>query len=245
MKKILTLSILAFSLCVLNLPAQDADPVPANPAPGFLWISGLNHSVAHPCYMSQSTDTLKIAAALAWLPATGGIVDLSCYHKALTITSDIFSTVSKPITFILPTTAVTVNANATIPANFCLKYQAGSSIAAGPTFAITDHSSCPGSPQTVLPYVNHVAGYLILATDKSIAVTGVANATVTLPVVGLFVGQVIRVSNALTGAVNVTVNAVGGPTIGNSVNGTSDVLWSTGNLAAYEWNGSMWWVINH
>jgi len=244
MKKLLAILILSFSFVTLNLAAQN-EPVPANPAPGFLWLSGLNGNTAYPCWMSPSTDTLKIADALAWLPATGGTVDLSCYHKALTITSDIFSSITKPISLILPNTAVTINANTTFAHNFCIAYQAGSRMAAGPTFTITDHSVCPGSAKTSLPYVNHVDGYVITVTDQSVAVTGGGNASVTLPVVGLFVGQIIRVSNALVGAFNVTVNAVGGPVIGNSVNGTSDVLWATGNLSAFEWDGSEWWVINH
>jgi len=140
MKRLLTILILALSLGTLNLIAQE--PTPASPPPGMLWLSGLNGSTAYACWMGSSTatDTNKIAAALAWLPSTGGTVDLGCYHKALTLTSDIFSTVSKPITLLLPPTAVSVNADATIPANFSLVYQNGSSLAAIGGHTLTDNS---------------------------------------------------------------------------------------------------------
>jgi len=155
MKKLtLVLLVLFCSLWTVNLAAQE--PTPASPRPGMLWLSGLNGSTAYPCWMNSSsaTDTYKIAAAIAWLPATGGTVDLGCYHAAVTITSNIFAGITKPITLLLPPTAVTVNANVTIPANFTIKYQTGSSLAAGPTFAIIDNSSAS-------PYGPAVSGYKI------------------------------------------------------------------------------------
>ena len=68
---------------------------------------------------------------------------------------------------------------------------------------------------------------------------------VTLPVSGLFVGKIVRVSNKLTNSANVTVNTVGGAAIGNSGNDTSEVVWTYGSVSVFQWDGSMWWVIGH
>jgi hypothetical protein len=56
-------------------------------------------------------------------------------------------------------------------------------------------------------------------------------------------GLTIAVSNGLTGGANVTINAVGGPTIGNSGNGTSEVAWTIGDTRTFRWDGSEWWVV--
>jgi hypothetical protein len=98
-----------------------------------------------------------------------------------------------------------------------------------------------GSPY----WADHVDGYSILSTDANIRVTGASNAVVTLPVAGLMQGQIIRVSNKLTNSANVTVNAVGGPAIGNSGNDTSEVVWTYGSTDTFQWDGTMWWVIAH
>jgi len=98
----------------------------------------------------------------------------------------------------------------------------------------------------VIPFVSHVGGYNIAATDDSIIVTGTNNATVTLPVTGLKPGKEISVSNGLTGgSYNVTINAVAGPTIGNSTNGTSEVALAFGNVSTFRWSGTAWWVVAH
>jgi len=98
----------------------------------------------------------------------------------------------------------------------------------------------------VLPFVDKAANpYLILATDTSIRMTSAGNPVATLPVSGLKAGQVIRVSNGTFDAGNVTINAVGGPVIGNSGNGTSDVLWAVGSISTFMWSGTQWWVVSH
>jgi hypothetical protein len=94
-------------------------------------------------------------------------------------------------------------------------------------------------------FAAHVDGYVILASDTNVMVNGTANAVVTLPVAGLSAGQTIRVSNNLSNSANVTVNAVGGPVIGNSGNGTSEVVWQIGNVSSFQWDGTEWWVISH
>jgi hypothetical protein len=82
-------------------------------------------------------------------------------------------------------------------------------------------------------------------TDRSIYVTGAANATITLPVAGLYYGQKMAVANKLTNAANVTVNAVGGAAIGNSGNDTSEVVWTYGSISTFQWDGTQWWVVSY
>ncbi len=102
-----------------------------------------------------------------------------------------------------------------------------------------------GDLAPVLPFVNETDGYLIQPSDSAIRVTGAVNSVVTLPVVGLAIGKTISVSNKLAGGANVTVNAVGGPAIGNSGNDASEVVWTYVNVTIFRWDGSMWWVISH
>lgn len=106
-----------------------------------------------------------------------------------------------------------------------------------------------GYKETVVedvPFVNELDGYLISPSDRAIRVTGAANAVVTLPVTGLQATKTIKVSQVLTpaGVSNLTVNAVGGPPIGNSGNDTSEALFNYGDVRTFEWDGSMWWVVD-
>ena len=89
-------------------------------------------------------------------------------------------------------------------------------------------------------------GYDIQPSDTGLRVTGVTNATVTLPVTGLIEGQKIVVGHKLSGDdANVTINTADGSDIGNSDNDTSAVLWTYGSTDTFYWDGSMWWVIAH
>jgi len=131
--------VLLVLLCVPVLHAQ---------VYGNAYETSLNGSTQYPCGQMRGdprgTPTDQIAASIHAL-VVGGRVDLTCYQEAISITSDIFSPVAKPVTLILPPTAVTVDADATIPANFCVLYPAGASLAAGFGFTLTDNSSCPGA----------------------------------------------------------------------------------------------------
>jgi len=93
-------------------------------------------------------------------------------------------------------------------------------------------------------FTDHVDGYVLLATDKAVRVTGAGNAAVSLPVTGLSTGQLMLVSQKLTNSSNLTVNTVDGAAIGNSGNDTSEVLWQYGNVRGFRWDGSMWWVVS-
>lgn len=112
-----------------SVVSAQVNPTPALPHPGQTWFSTLNGNTAYPCWLSPATVTAKIQAALAVIPA-GGTLDMTCYTNPITLTADVFSTVSKQMTVILPPVAVSLNADTTIPANFMLVYHAGSSIGA-------------------------------------------------------------------------------------------------------------------
>jgi len=101
------------------------------------------------------------------------------------------------------------------------------------------------SESLAIPFVAQTTGYTMKTTDRSIYVTGAANATITLPVAGLYYGQKMAVANKLTNAANVTVNAVGGAAIGNSGNDTSEVVWTYGSISTFQWDGTQWWVVSH
>jgi hypothetical protein len=100
-----------------------------------------------------------------------------------------------------------------------------------------------GDLTPILPFVDVSDGYAIQPGDSALQVTGAINSVVTLPVVGVPTGKTIAVSNGLSGGSNVTINAVGGPVIGNSGNGTSEVAWVIGDIRTFRWDGTMWWVI--
>lgn len=117
---------------------------PAARAQGYTdtLLTSLNQNTDFPCGNGASTTTQNIIQSIAAAAHFGGgTVDLTCYQGAITITSDIFSTVSKPILLYLPEHAVTVNANATIPSNFEICGGPGSSIAAGMGFTLTNHAA--------------------------------------------------------------------------------------------------------
>ena len=99
----------------------------------------INDSWQAPC--GQVGDpTAQLAMSFQSIPA-GGTVDLTCYQTPITLTADVFSPVTIPVTLILPPFQVTVTANVTIPANFTLVYQNGSSLAVGAGYLLTDNST--------------------------------------------------------------------------------------------------------
>lgn len=112
----------------------------------------------------------------------------------------------------------------------------------GNAFGIT-----PPGAIAVVPFVSQTgATYNVQVTDQSVSSAAPSGNTVfTLPHTGLAANQIIRISNNLAASANVTVNVDNGAAIGNSVNGTSDVLWATGAVAVYQWDGSEWWVVGH
>jgi hypothetical protein len=110
-------------------------------------LSSLNDTTQYPCGYAGST-TQQITTALAAVPGSSGVVDTSCYQTAQTITSDIFSPVSNNITLIV-TQTLTVNANATIPANIELCTYNGGQILAGTGFTLTNNArACNPSANT-------------------------------------------------------------------------------------------------
>ena len=98
----------------------------------------------------------KIAAAIADLPATGGTVDARGLEGAQTISTDVFSGVTKAVTLIL-TAAFTVNANATVLNNFTILYQNGGSLVAGGSYTLTNNANniVIGGPPTFANTGNH------------------------------------------------------------------------------------------
>ena len=69
------------------------------------------------------------------------------------------------------------------------------------------------------------------------AITGIAGS-------GLVAGQTIKVGQKLSGGNALTITALGGPTIGNSTGDTSEVISAYGGVSTFEWDGSMWWVVD-
>lgn len=133
---------LLFAFCLLNcflLSAQAQGWTDAS-------LSAINRTWQAPCGGS-GTATQQIANSLASLTSyQGGTLDLDCYQQAVSITADVFSPVSVPVTVFLPAHTVTVNANATIPANFMICSISGGSIVAGVGFTLTNNAqSCFGS----------------------------------------------------------------------------------------------------
>ena len=107
-----------------------------------VFLNSINRTWVAPCGGPGADVTAQIQNVFQNLKATnGGTLDLSCYQADEILTADIFSTVTVPITLILPTHTVTVDANTTIPSNFTIVYLAGSALAAGPGFALVDNST--------------------------------------------------------------------------------------------------------
>ena len=133
-------------------------------------LLSLNDSTQYPCG-DHGTPTQQIAAAIAAIPL-GGTVDLTCYQQPITISSDIFSSVTKPLTIILPPTTVTVNANTTIPATMTLVYNPGSVLASGPGYVITNSANALMAPNGVQVQLQSVtAPTLTPSTGGSLSLT--------------------------------------------------------------------------
>jgi len=64
-------------------------------------------------------------------------------------------------------------------------------------------------------------------------------ATITIPI-----GKTIAVSNGLSSG-KVTVDAVGGPDIGNSTGITLEEVTVFSAVTTFRWDGTMWWVMSH
>jgi hypothetical protein len=98
-------------------------------------LLSINDTWQSPCGQA-GTPTTQIATSLAAV-VKGGTVDLTCYNRAFTISADIFSPVTIPVTLVLPPFQITVQANATIPSNMTLVYRQGSAIAAALGYTLT------------------------------------------------------------------------------------------------------------
>jgi hypothetical protein len=105
-------------------------------------LSTINSNTDFPCGGTGSTATENIQQALQNAAHYGGgTVDLTCYQGAISLSADVFSPISAPILLYLPEHAVTVDANATIPANFEICGGPGASIAAGGGFTLTNNAT--------------------------------------------------------------------------------------------------------
>ena len=105
------------------------------------YLSSLNYTLVYPCGLPYSTPTSQIQQSLLTVSYYGGgVIDLTCYQTAITITADIFTSVTMPVTLILPKHTVTVNANSTIGNNFYIPCNTGGSIVAGGGFTVTNNS---------------------------------------------------------------------------------------------------------
>jgi hypothetical protein len=114
--------------------------VPAARAQGYTdaLLTSVNYNTDFPCGNSTDTPTGNIKLAIQTAAHFGGgTVDLTCYQSDITVTSDIFSSISTPIILVLPPHTLTIAANATIPATVTLEYGPGSAVAAAPGFALT------------------------------------------------------------------------------------------------------------
>jgi hypothetical protein len=132
------------SFLFLILAAAGLASVPAARAQGYTdaLLTSINANTDFPCGNDGGTATANIQRSLqAAQHNGGGTVDLTCYQGAITLTGDIFSPITAKILFYLPEHAVTVNANATIPANIELCGGPGASIAAGVGFTLTNHAT--------------------------------------------------------------------------------------------------------
>lgn len=79
----------------------------------------------------------KVAAAIADLPATGGTVDACGLEGAQTWSSDPFAGATKPLTLILGTATITVNASVTVPADTHIEFSQGSVLAIATGVTVT------------------------------------------------------------------------------------------------------------
>lgn len=126
------------------------------------FLNSVNRTWQAPCG-SPGAPTAQISNSLASLTMyQGGTLDLECYQQAVSITADVFSPVSVPVTMFLPAHTVTVNANATIPSNFMICSISGGSIVAGAGYTLTNNaqscfgggggSTSPGGPEYAVQF---------------------------------------------------------------------------------------------
>jgi hypothetical protein len=150
--------VLGLALFLVGAPQLGAQYYPYTQA----HLLSLNDSTQYPCG-NRGSATQQISASIAAIP-TGGTVDLTCYQSPITITSDIFSSVTTPLAIILPPVKVTVNANTTIPATMTLIYNPGSVLAAGAGYVITNNSNAGMFPNGVQTQLQSTAAPTLAAT---------------------------------------------------------------------------------
>lgn len=150
---------LLFAICLFNLLLS------CRPIRAQVWtdafLNSINRTWQAPCG-TFGAATSQIANSLASLTQyQGGTLDLDCYQEAVSITADVFSPISVPVTVFLPAHTVTVNANATIPHNFMICSISGGSIVAGVGYTLTNNAqSCfnggsggtPGGPEYAVQF---------------------------------------------------------------------------------------------
>lgn len=93
-------------------------------ASGLFVVSELNNRVY--CTVG-ATMGAKITAAVALLPSTGGTVDCSNLEGAQSITTNVFSGVTKPIDLIVGAATVTWSASSSVPSNVNVTVNKGGS----------------------------------------------------------------------------------------------------------------------
>lgn len=96
------------------------------------------HNVRY-CDQFGGTDAgAKIAACIADLPSSGGTADARGLEGAQTISSDVFSAVTKPVRLVLGAATYSMNVSVVMPANITLEISQGGSlsIATGTTTTI-------------------------------------------------------------------------------------------------------------
>jgi hypothetical protein len=191
MKKQFGLAILAIATW-LAWPVDALAQKPVYPYTHAYQVS-VNDNTQYPCGYS-GTPTTQIAGALAIL-GNGGTLDMTCYTKPITITQDVFSPITAPVTVLLPPVAVSLAANCTIGSNFEICPRAGSSMTpitgaltgstlntAGNNYAAGDTGTiagtCVGTTYKILTAPSgHVATYSITAAGSACTVaTGVLTA---------------------------------------------------------------------
>jgi hypothetical protein len=165
-----------------------------NPLYNDVYLQSINKSWQAPCGQF-GTPTQQIQSALVALPSTGGTLDLSCYTSPITLTQDVFSPVTEPVTVILPAVTVYLAANTTIPSNFQICPRAGSLLSVI-TGALTNSTfnaggnnyqpgdtgnvagTCAGTTYQILTAPGGVVGtYLITAPGSSCTIANGVSTT--------------------------------------------------------------------
>ncbi|MGH9577301.1 MAG: hypothetical protein ACRD3R_07670, partial [Terriglobales bacterium] len=103
------------------------------------------HNVRYCDQFAGADAGAKIAACMADLPAGGGTADARGLEGAQTISTDIFSPVTKPVHLVLGAATYTVSTSTTIPANVTIQFSRGGafSIATGTTTVIRGPLEAP------------------------------------------------------------------------------------------------------